>query len=47
MKLAFLSPELVEDCLAGSHPIGLSAKRLTLNVDLPLLWTEQAAGLRV
>jgi ParB-like chromosome segregation protein Spo0J len=41
LKLAFLSPELVQAALEGREPPRLSAKRLTLEVELPLLWSEQ------
>jgi hypothetical protein len=45
IKLAFLSPELVQAALEGRAPPGLSANRLTLDRNLPLLWTEQGAVL--
>jgi hypothetical protein len=41
VRLAFLSPELTQAALEGRAPSGLSAKRLTLDCDLPLLWSEQ------
>jgi hypothetical protein len=44
LKLAFLSPEIVQAALEGRAP-GLSAKRLTLDCNLPLLWTEQGRAL--
>jgi hypothetical protein len=47
LKLAFLSPELVQAAVEGRAPPGLSAKRLTLDCDLPLLWTEQGRVLAV
>ena len=40
VRLAFLSPQLVEAILQGRQPVELSATRLT-QVDLPLHWTEQ------
>ncbi len=45
LKLAFLSPQLVQAALEGRAPCGLSAKRLTLDLDLPLLWIEQRDAL--
>ncbi len=45
LKLAFLSPELVQAAVEGRAPPGLSAKRLTLDGNLPLLWSEQGRGL--
>jgi hypothetical protein len=41
LKLAFLSPETVEAALEGRATPWLSAKRLTLDDHLALLWTEQ------
>jgi hypothetical protein len=45
IKLAFLSPELVQAALEGRASPGRSAKRLTLDCDLPLLWSEQGRAL--
>ena len=45
IKLAFLSPDLVEECFSGRHPAALSAKRLTVNMELPTLWSEQQSAL--
>jgi hypothetical protein len=47
VKLAFLSPEIVQAAVKGRAPAGLSAKRLTLELDLPFLWTEQGRVLAV
>ncbi len=47
LKLAFLSPEVVQAAMTGRVPQGLSAKRLTLDCDLPLLWSEQGRALPV
>jgi site-specific DNA recombinase len=47
LKLAFLSPELVQAAVEGRAPPGLSAKRLTLDCNLPLLWSEQGRALTV
>jgi site-specific DNA recombinase len=41
LRLAFLSPDLVERILDGSHPPELTADRLTLRTDMPLAWSEQ------
>jgi hypothetical protein len=45
IKLAFLSPSLVEKILAERRPSTLSTQRLTVDTDLPLLWVEQEAAL--
>jgi hypothetical protein len=47
IKLAFLSPEIVQAAVEGRCPPGVSAKRLTLEMELPLLWREQASLLAV
>jgi hypothetical protein len=44
LRLAFLSPDLVERMLDGSHPPEVTADRLTLRTDLPLAWSKQNAG---
>ncbi len=44
LRLAFLSPDLVERILDGSHPPELTADRLTLRAEMPLAWSEQNAG---
>jgi hypothetical protein len=40
LKLAFLSPQIVESLLTGRVKVDISTKRLTLDTDLPLLWSE-------
>jgi hypothetical protein len=40
-RLAFLSPAIVDDILAGRQRAGLDAKRLALTADLPTRWSEQ------
>jgi hypothetical protein len=47
LKLAFLSPEIVQAAMNGRVPQRLSAKRLTLDCNLPLLWSEQGRALTV
>ena len=41
LQLAFLAPDLLERILDGEQPVGLTAKRLKLAGELPLLWSEQ------
>ncbi len=41
IKLAFLAPDLVESVLNRDQPADLSTKRLTMDGELPLLWSEQ------
>lgn len=43
MKLAFLSPALVEDIIQGRQPDGLMVSHLTKVEDMPLRWEDQAA----
>jgi hypothetical protein len=45
IRLAFLSPDITSAILAGTQPLGLDAKKLTLGVQLPILWTEQRQAL--
>ncbi|WP_260599986.1 recombinase family protein [Sphingomonas endolithica] len=40
-RLAFLSPAIVDDILAGRQRAELDAKRLALTADLPTRWSEQ------
>ena len=42
LRLSFLSPAIVRMILDGEHPMGLSAKHLSLHVKLPGCWQEQA-----
>jgi hypothetical protein len=41
IRLAFLAPDITTAILSGTQPLGLDAKRLTLGVQIPILWTEQ------
>ena len=43
VKLAFLSPRLVEDIIQGRQPDGLMVSHLTKVEDMPLRWEDQAA----
>ncbi len=45
IDLAFLSPELVAAWCQGRQLLDLSTKRLTLEIDLPLLWGDQVRAL--
>ena len=45
IRLAFLSPEIVEAILAGTQPVELTADRLIQALELPLDWAEQKAAL--
>jgi hypothetical protein len=46
VRLSYLAPDIVRDCLEGRQPIDLSPTRLLkLGKDLPLDWTEQRAYL--
>ncbi|WP_423141657.1 recombinase family protein [Parablastomonas sp. CN1-191] len=40
LRLAFLSPRIQADILAGRQPAAINLERLT-KADIPLLWTEQ------
>jgi DNA invertase Pin-like site-specific DNA recombinase len=41
LRLAFLSPRLIDSILAGTQPIELTAQHLSRLSDLPLSWSEQ------
>lgn len=41
LPLAFLSPTIVDDILAGNQPVGLTARRLARLADLPVDWNQQ------
>ena len=43
VRLGFLSPEIVKSILAGDQPYDLSAKRLSLGIELPLDWNSQSS----
>lgn len=46
VRLSYLAPDIVRDCLEGRQPVDLSPTRLLkLGKDLPLDWTEQRAYL--
>ncbi|MBE1707071.1 MULTISPECIES: recombinase family protein [Mesorhizobium] len=41
LPLAFLSPAIVDDILAGNQPVSLTARRLARLADLPVDWNQQ------
>ncbi len=43
MKLAFLSPAIVQDIIHGRQPEGLMVSHLTRVEDIPLRWEDQAS----
>jgi len=43
MKLAFLSPAIVEEIIHGKQPDGLLVSHMTKVEDMPLRWEDQAA----
>ena len=43
LPLAFLAPSLVEDIVAGKHPMNLTAERLIWKTQLPLSWNDHLA----
>jgi DNA invertase Pin-like site-specific DNA recombinase len=43
LRLAFLSPTLVRQIRAGTHPTSLAIETLTRQFDLPIIWQEQEA----
>ncbi|MER8577671.1 recombinase family protein [Mesorhizobium sp. M1423] len=45
LPLAFLSPAIVGDILAGNQPISLTARRLARLADLPVDWNQQQSVL--
>jgi DNA invertase Pin-like site-specific DNA recombinase len=45
IELAFLSPEIVEGVLSGRRAVRVSTRRLVLDFDLPLTWSEQPEAL--
>ena len=47
LPLAFLAPDIVEVILAGSHPIDVTAEKLTKHTELPLCWAEQRASMHL
>jgi DNA invertase Pin-like site-specific DNA recombinase len=47
LDLAFLAPSLVAAALQGTQAAGVNAKRLSLDLELPLLWSEQQRVLGV
>ena len=47
VRLGFLSPEIVKSILAGDQPYDLSAKRLSLGIELPPDWNTQSAMLGI
>jgi hypothetical protein len=45
IELAFLSPRIVEAALSGKTEVRVSAKRLVLDVKLPMEWPLQSHAL--
>jgi len=46
VRLSYLAPDIVRDCLEGRQPVDLSPIRLLkLSKDLPVDWTEQRVHL--
>ena len=45
LRLAFLSPAVVDAVLAGTLRAGVSAKTLTLDAIIPACWDEQRGAL--
>ena len=43
LRLAFLSPTLVREVRAGTHPTSMTIETLTRDLDLPILWKDQEA----
>jgi DNA invertase Pin-like site-specific DNA recombinase len=43
LRLAFLSPRLVQQIRSGGQPVCVTVKTLTRQYELPLLWQEQEA----
>ncbi len=43
LRMAFLSPTLVRQIRAGTHPTSLTIESLTRQVDLPTNWQKQEA----
>ncbi len=41
LRLSFLAPEILKAILRDQHPIELSAKRLSLEIRLPIAWDAQ------
>ena len=41
LRLAFLSPRIVDSILTGTQPVELTARRLSRLADLPLSWSQQ------
>jgi hypothetical protein len=47
VRLAFLSPEIVNRILAGTQPAALNCTTLTTTDQIPRSWNEQAMLLRL
>ena len=41
LRLSYLAPEITKDILRDRHPIGLNAKRLVNQTNLPIGWEQQ------
>jgi len=46
LRLAFLSPDIVQAIVEGRHPVELTADRLTLHEKIALDWTVQRSTLQ-
>lgn len=47
LPLAFLSPRIVDAILTGQQPVDLSVQHLTRNIELPVIWADQARTLGI
>jgi hypothetical protein len=47
LRLAFLTPKIVEAIAAGDEPPELTAEALAERIELPLLWTAQAKAVGI
>ncbi len=45
LRLAFLSPKIVEDILDGKHPLELTSHAIRRTQHFPLNWGEQVYAL--
>ncbi|MHA6729707.1 recombinase family protein [Devosia sp. A369] len=46
LPLAFLAPSIIEDIVAGRHPVDFTADRMIWRTPLPLSWRDQASIIR-
>ena len=47
VRLAFLSPTIIEAICAGSQPADLTAQKLTRGADVPLGWCDQQRAIGI